>query len=112
MEIRIEPSSGENVLKLKQDIIKLCDNNEFGVWHYKDFSFGEEALYKELIIDGTQTILAFLIDIENDSLILNPAKVRGEGVISLQELSYGICDVIAIIINKCPLILSSIIIIL
>ena len=112
MEIRIEPSNRENVLKLKQDIIELCDNDEFGVWHYKDFSIGEEALYKELIIDGTQTILAFLIEIENNCLLLIPAKVRGEGVIPLRELSYSICETIAIIINKCPLILSSIVIIL
>ena len=112
MEIRIEPSSGENDFKLKQFIIELCKDNEFGTWRYKDFSFGEEALYKELFIDGRQTTIAFILDAGIDYLLFVPAKMKGDGIIPLEELSSCICDFISILIKKCPLTISSILILL
>lgn len=78
MELTISACPRDGVRELNEKLIELCVKNSFGGWSYKTFSLVEEAICKSIQEDGHSGYVVFMIEDKDDSLIMTPAKIKGE----------------------------------
>lgn len=100
MNLTIYACARKDVSELKEDLIHQCQQGEFGGWSYKYFSLGEEAIYKSISGNGTTRIVAFVIEEEEDGLVLSPAQMKGDSDLSFNQFSNCFGDIVNLLINN------------
>lgn len=101
MEILINVEIKEDVAKVHAELIDLCTNNV--TWSYKKYSMYEEAIVKQVPVDldnNTMRTIAFLVEERDDSILLVPARVRGEALIPPDIIRHSIVEIIDLLINN------------
>lgn len=100
MELSIYARAKQNVQDLKERLIELCLQNKFGGWSYKNFSIEEEAIFKTIEGEDKYRIIAFIIEENDNSLTLTPAKVKGEKGLLFKQFINCFGDIVNLLIEN------------
>lgn len=98
MQIKVYTS--HNVLEINTLFIDKCINNSINEWRYKQFSIGENAIFKTIEKGGNTIIIAFLIEEIDEGFTLSPAQIKGERILSFSEVTSFITEIIGLLVNK------------
>lgn len=100
MELTISACPRDGVRELKEKLIDLCVNNAFGGWSYRTFSLVEEAICKSIQEDGHSGFVVFIIEEKDESLIMTPAKIKGEVNLPFNLFSACVGRIVNLLMEK------------
>lgn len=100
MELTIFACPRKGVIDLKAKLIELCENHLFGEWSYKSFSLVEEAIYRNDTQETNNGVITFMLEESDKSLLLVPAKIRGETCLPFEVFSQSMCNIVNLLLDN------------